>query len=45
MRGHRLPRRELSGFVNNLSQIDRAVELTRDIEGVRRVTNEMSVKK
>ncbi len=36
---------QLSGFVNNQSQIDRAIEVARGIEGVRLVTNEMSIKK
>lgn len=36
---------QLSGFVDNQAQIDRATELTRGIEGVKNVINEMSVKK
>ena len=36
---------QLSGFVNNQMQIDRAVELARAVDGVQRVTNEMSIKK
>jgi hyperosmotically inducible protein len=36
---------QLSGFVDNQGQIDRALEVTRGIEGVSRVSNEMSVKK
>lgn len=36
---------QLSGFVDNLNQIDRAVEVARGIEGARSVSNEMSVKK
>jgi hyperosmotically inducible protein len=36
---------QLSGFVNNQSQIDRAIEVTRGIKGVRSVGNEMSIKK
>ena len=36
---------QLSGFVDNQAQIDRAVEVARGIEGVSRVSNEMSVKK
>jgi hyperosmotically inducible protein len=36
---------QLSGFVNNLGQIDQAIEVTRGIKGVRSVSNEMSVKK
>ncbi len=36
---------QLSGFVDNLNQIDRAVEVARDVEGARSVSNEMSVKK
>lgn len=35
----------LSGFVDNQAQMDRAVEIARRVEGVRRVSNEMSVKK
>ena len=36
---------QLSGFVDNQSQIDRAIEVASGIEGVRSVGNEMSVKK
>lgn len=36
---------QLSGFVNNQGQIDRAVEVTRAVEGVGSVINEMSIKK
>jgi len=36
---------QLSGFVDNQSQIDRAIETARGIEGVRNVRNEMSIKK
>ncbi len=36
---------QLSGFVDNQSQIDRAIEAARGIEGVRSVSNEMSIKK
>lgn len=36
---------QLSGFVNNQSQIDRAIEVARGIEGVRSVSNQMSIKK
>ncbi len=36
---------QLSGFVNNQTQIDRAMEVARSIEGVRAVSNEMSIKK
>lgn len=36
---------QLSGFVNNQGQIDRAVEVARGIEGVTSVGNDMSVKK
>lgn len=36
---------QLSGFVNNQSQMDRAIEVARSVEGVRIVTNEMSIKK
>ena len=36
---------QMSGFVDNQGQIDRAVEVARGIEGVRTVINEMSVKK
>jgi hyperosmotically inducible protein len=36
---------QLSGFVDNQSQIDRAIEVAHGIEGVRSVSNEMSIKK
>jgi hyperosmotically inducible protein len=36
---------QLSGFVDNQSQIDRAIEVARGVEGVRNVRNEMSIKK
>lgn len=36
---------QLSGFVNNQSQIDRAMEVARSVEGVRSVSNEMTIKK
>jgi len=36
---------QLSGFVNNQSQIDRAVEVARSIEGVTQVGNDMLIKK
>lgn len=36
---------QLSGFVDNQTQIDRASELVRAVEGVKSVTNEMSIKK
>lgn len=36
---------QLSGFVDNQSQIDRAIEVARGIDGVSSVGNEMSVKK
>lgn len=36
---------QLSGFVNNQGQIERALEVARGIEGVSLVSNEMSVKK
>lgn len=35
----------LTGFVDNRMQMDRAVEIARGIEGVRLVSNEMSLKK
>jgi hyperosmotically inducible protein len=35
----------LSGFVDNQAQMDRAVEIARRVEGVRLVSNEMSIKK
>ena len=36
---------QLSGFVDSQGQIDHAVEVARGVEGVRSVSNEMSVKK
>ena len=36
---------QLSGFVNNQSQMDFAVEIARGIEGVSRVSNDMKLKK
>jgi hyperosmotically inducible protein len=36
---------QLSGFVNNQGQMDRAVKVAHDITGVRSVNNEMSIKK
>jgi hyperosmotically inducible protein len=36
---------QLSGFVDNQLQIDRALVLTRGVEGVVAVNNEMSIKK
>lgn len=36
---------QLSGFVDNQGQIDHALEVAHGIEGVRSVSNEMSVKK
>jgi len=36
---------QLSGFVDNQSQIDRAIEVANGIEGARSVSNEMSIKK
>ena len=36
---------QLSGFVDNQNQIDRAIDVARSIEGVRSVSNEMSIKK
>jgi len=35
---------QLSGFVNNQSQIDQAVTLAKEVEGVARVDNELSIK-
>jgi hyperosmotically inducible protein len=35
---------QLSGFVDNQAQIDRAIEITRGVEGVESVTNKMSIK-
>ncbi len=36
---------QLSGFVNNPGQIDRALEVTRGVKGVKSVDNQMSIKK
>jgi hyperosmotically inducible protein len=36
---------QLSGFVNNQSQIDRAIEVARGVKGVRSVDNQTSIKK
>ena len=36
---------QLSGFVDNRSQIDRAIEVAGGIAGARSVSNEMSIKK
>lgn len=36
---------QLSGFVNNQGQIDRALEITGGVEGVTKVSNDMSIKK
>lgn len=36
---------QLSGFVDNQTRIDHAIELARAVDGVKSVTNEMSVKK
>lgn len=36
---------QLSGFVDNPGQIDRALQVARSIDGANRVSNEMSVKK
>ena len=35
---------QLSGFVDNQTQIDRAIEITRGVEGVESVMNKMSIK-
>ncbi len=34
----------LSGFVDNQRQVERAVEIARGVEGVKKITNKMSVK-
>ena len=36
---------QLSGFVDNLGQVEHAVEVAKDVEGVTSVSNEMSIKK
>ena len=36
---------QLSGFVNNQAQMDRAIEITRGVDGVSKVSNEMMLKK
>lgn len=35
----------LSGFVDNQDQIDRALSVAHSIEGVKNVSNDMSIKK
>lgn len=35
---------QLSGFVENQAQIDRAIEITQEVEGVKNVLDEMSIK-
>ena len=35
----------LTGFVDNKAQMDRAIDIARSVEGVRLVSNEMSIKK
>ncbi|MDN5751661.1 MAG: BON domain-containing protein [Nitrosospira sp.] len=35
---------QLSGFVNNQTQIDRATEIARGVEGVKNVVNKMTIK-
>ena len=35
---------QLSGFVDNQAQIDRAIEISRGVEGVESVINKMSIK-
>ena len=36
---------QLSGFVDNQAQIDRAIDIARGVEGVHSIGNEMSIKK
>ena len=36
---------QLSGFVDDQTQIDRAMSVTRAVEGVQSVVNKMSIKK
>lgn len=36
---------QLSGFVDNQAQIDRAIDIARGVEGVQSINNEMSIKK
>jgi hyperosmotically inducible protein len=36
---------QLSGFVEDQAQIDRATEVARGVEGVKNVINEMTIKK
>ena len=36
---------QLSGFVDNQAQINRAIDLARGVEGVQSINNEMSIKK
>ncbi len=35
---------QLSGFVENQTQIDRAIEIAQEVEGVKNVLDEMSIK-
>lgn len=35
---------QLSGYVNNQAQMDRAIQVTRGVEGVRKVSNHMVIK-
>jgi Putative phospholipid-binding domain. len=36
---------QLSGFVDNQAQINRAIDVARGVEGVQSINNEMSIKK
>ena len=36
---------QLSGFVDNQAQVDRAIDISRGVEGVQSINNQMSVKK
>ncbi len=36
---------QLSGYVDNKAQVDRAIDVTRGVEGVQSVANQMSIKK
>ena len=36
---------QLSGYVNNQAQINRAIDIARGVEGVQSINNEMSIKK
>jgi hyperosmotically inducible protein len=36
---------QLSGYVDNQAQIDRAIDIARGVEGVQSINNEMSIKK